>query len=429
MTKKRSYGEGTVLEWSGAHSPDTKFRARRRVLLPNGKRKEVYGYGSTARKAVQDREAKVKVAIAKSPSPVTMTVRQLTAKWLTHKSKQQWKRSTLKNYAFLIRHHINPYIGDLEVSKVVPEDIQTIQYRNIDRGCYRTAQQVLTLLRAAFEYARKLYGHNYEMKNPAADIDKVAVPKVDNPRDEPWTLEEVDQFLHLAKYYYDVGRSLYYPLYYTAFAAGLRIGELLGLRWSEVNKIPIEKTDDFRFSIKIITQRVLSHNEYYEDTPKTRSSIREIPITEEHYELLMEHAELIKKIKETLEWFDDNLVFPSFSGHAIQSRNIRRSFASITQQLSLRPIKFHTIRKTYATYVTRSLISKNKFPPKVLQKLLGHSKVDVAMNVYAKVIEKDYLEATFTPTLPEPLELNECHETESDDEESLSENVIFDEVI
>ena len=64
------------------------------------------------------------------------------------------------------------------------------------------------------------------------------------------------------------------------------------------------------------------------------------------------------------------------------------------------------MRKTYATYVTKSLIDQNKFPPKVLQQLLGHARADVAMNVYAKVIEKDYLSATFTPviepSLPEP---------------------------
>ena len=431
MTKKRSYGEGTVLEWSGAHSPDSKFRARRKVLLPNGKKKEVYGYGRTARKAVQDREAKAKVVLAKAPSPKTMTVRQLMAKWLTNKSKQQRKRSTLKSYGNIIRVHINPYIGDKEIFKVVPEDIQTIQYGIIDSGKYRTAQQVLMVTKCAFDYARKLYSHSFELKNPAADIDRVPIPNIDNPKDKPWTLEELDQFLQLAKKYYDMGQTLYYPLYYTAFACGLRRGELLGLRWTEVFKIPTEEEDTFRYSIKIITQRVYHDNEYYEDTPKTRASIRELPITPEHYELLMEHQELINKLKEAPEWFDDNLVFPSFSGHAIQPRNLRRSFNSIIEQLSLRLIKFHTLRKTYATYVTQSLIQQNMFPPKVLQKLLGHTRADVAMNVYAKVIDKDYLSATFTPTLVAPVkkELSPKAKKAVSSDEDLDQNIILDEVI
>jgi len=188
MTKKRSYGEGTVLEWSGA-----------------------------PRKAVQDREAKIKVVIAKAPSPVTMTVRQLMAKWLTHKSKLQLKRSTLKTYSNFIRVHINPDIGDMEATKVVPEDIQSIQYKIVDRGHYRTAQQVLMVINAAFEYASKLYGHSFEFKNPAANIDRIPIPKVENPRDKPWTLEELDKFLQLAKQYYDVGQTLYYPMYCNVF--------------------------------------------------------------------------------------------------------------------------------------------------------------------------------------------------------------------
>lgn len=431
MTKKRSYGEGTVLEWSGAHSPDTKFRARRKVLLPTGKKKEVYGYGSTARKAVQDREAKVKVAMAKAPSSKTMTVRQLMAKWLTHKSKQQRKRSTLKTYGNFIRVHINPYIGDVEISRVVPEDIQTIQYRLIDRGKYRTAQQVLMVTKCAFDYARKLYSHEFEFKNPAAEIDRVSVPKIENPKDKPWTLEDLDKFLVLAKEYYDKGKTLYYPLYYTAFACGLRRGELLGLRWSEVLK-NINADNSYRYSIKVITQRVYHDAEFYEDTPKTEASKREIPIASEHYDLLMEHKRLVDRLKETPEWSDDNLVFPSFSGRPIQPRNLRRSFNSLIEQLSLRPIKFHTLRKTYATYVTQNLLQQNKFPPKVLQKLLGHTRADVAMNIYAKVIDKDYLSATFTPTLKLEANQEQVSLKANNDESTSTEvdgNIILDEVV
>jgi len=141
----------------------------------------------------------------------------------------------------------------------------------------------------------------------------------------------------------------------------------------------------------------------------------------------MEHKQLIAKLKEAPEWVDDNLVFPAFSGHPIMPRNLRRSFYSLIDQLSLRPIKFHTLRKTYATYVTQNLLQQNKFPPKVLQKLLGHSRADVAMNVYAKVIDKDYLSATFTPTL-----MNTIQDKSKDDtslEEDSDSNIIFVEAV
>lgn len=403
MTKRRSHGEGTVLEWKAAYSPDTKYRARRNIVLPTGKKKEVYGYGRTAKIAVQDREARIKEAMQKAPSIKTMTVMQMMAKWLTHKSKQQRKRSTIRSYANLIKRYINPSLGTMQIAEVTPEHIQDLQYNLIDQGLYRTAQQVLMLNKCSFEYARKLYGKNIKIDNPAADIDRVPIPKVDNPKDQPWTLEEMNRFLARAKEIYDTGQSLYYPLFYTAFACGLRRGELLGLRWPEV----LAKPDEFgeiRYSIKVITQRVHHTNDFYEDTPKTLASLREVPITAEHYAMLQEHRELIERFKSRGNWFDDNLVFPSASGHAIHPKNLLRSFKTIIAHLSLRVIKFHTLRKTYATYITQGLIAQDKFPPKVLQKLLGHARADVAMNVYAKVIEKDYLSATFTPTqAAEPL--------------------------
>jgi len=179
-----------------------------------------------------------------------------------------------------------------------------------------------------------------------------------------------------------------------------------------------EKTGGMHYAVKVITQRVLHTGEYYEETPKTRASRREVPITKKHYYLLREHHQLIEQLKSKGKWFDDDLVFPSFTGHAIDPHNLKRSFKAITKYVGLRPIKFHTMRKTYATYVTKSLIDQNKFPPKVLQQLLGHARADVAMNVYAKVIEKDYLSATFTPVIEPSLPEPEAHHSSKENIES-----------
>lgn len=414
MTKKRTYGEGTVYEWKHAYSADTKFRARRRIVLVDGKKKEVYGYGRTARIAVQDREARIKVEMAKTPKPESMTVAQLMAKYLTHKSVRQCKQATIRNYAQNIRVHINPYIGEMEISKVTPEDVEDIQHQIIGAGKFRTAQQVLMVIKGAFEYARKLYKRKFTLENPATDIERIPVPQKDNPRDQPWTLEEMDAFLQHAKEVYENGYSLYYPLFYTAFAAGLRRGELLGIRWPEVLATKDATSGETRYGLRVITQRVFHTGMYYEDTPKTRASKRDVPITKGHYELLQRHKALIERRKAKCDWFEDNLVFPSFTGHAIKPNNLKRSFNTNSEAVGLRLIKFHTLRKTYATYVTKSLINQNKFPPKVLQQLLGHSRPDVAMNVYAKVIEKDYLDATFTPLLEEHEDSDENNDRDNE---------------
>lgn len=81
--------------------------------------------------------------------------------------------------------------------------------------------------------------------------------------------------------------------------------------------------------------------------------------------------------------------FPNYNGTSIGRTNLRRSLDNLQRRAGVRRITFHTLRKVYSTYLTRDLIDQGKYPPKILQRLLGHARPDVSMHIYNQVVEDD----------------------------------------
>ena len=147
-----------------------------------------------------------------------------------------------------------------------------------------------------------------------------------------------------------------------------------------------------------VEQLVYHHGKLYWDTPKTKTSVRDVPISKGLYDFLQEHRKKLAWIKKnTRDWQEHDLVFPSYVGTPVNPNNLRRSFDNLIRRADLPPIKFHTLRKVFATYITKELMGQSKFPPKILQQLLGHSRPDMAMNIYTKVIDEDMRTAIFDP--------------------------------
>ena len=392
---RRTKGEGSVSLWKASKSPDTKHRAKVTVVLPTGEKKTIYGYGPTSKTAIADREKKVKRAMAQNPNAETITVTQLAAKWLKHCKMHGLKRKSLFNYANEIRLHIKPYIGDKPLTKVTLEDLQAIQYRLITakpKPKYRTAELVTIRLKSMFSFALELYDAQIQtgdikLVNVAASLQIPKRPKSAKPAPvKVWTTEQMEAFLNLIKEWYDKNQSLYYPLFFVAMNVGLRQSELIGLKWDRVRV-----RQDGQPYIRVDTQLVHFNGKFHEETPKTEKGVRNLPISPITYALLMEYRTKLEKIARRRGWQvkDDSLVFPTFEGTPVNPGNLRRSLDTAVEQLELPRITFHTLRKLFATYVTRDLIEKGKFPPKVLQQLLGHATTRVAMEVYAQVVDDD----------------------------------------
>ena len=441
----------------GSTSPRNKYRDRQTITAPDGSKKDIQGYGATKNEATADFIRKAEAFIHEHANVRTITVAQLAERWLENKALQGRKRRTLSAYRDVIKNHIVPAIGDEPIASVTLGQLQTLQHKIVRAGKYRTAQLVVMVLKSLYELAARTYRSEHSIPNLARDLDTVQEPHSYDPKDAIWTHAQIDQFLTIAKAEYDNLTSLYYPLYLTSISVGLRRGELLGLRWQDVGR------DENGPYIFVVQQITVDSGKLYIETPKTPMSTRRVPLPEAIFEMLMAHRELLRNLGGRLPGFTpSDLVFPSFSGGPISPSNLRRSYlAQIDKagsvhseyqgetarfqkwralrtgtiysvhhkyglegastgtkaylnytantwrisreplQPELPPIYFHSLRKCAATYITQALVDAGRYAPKIVAQILGHSKVDVALEVYTKVVNQDLQYAIFNPLEPQ----------------------------
>ncbi len=395
--------KSTAKAWAGAKRPEQKYRDRQRIQLPDGRRVEVFGYGRTMREATADLHRKIAVRTTQPTTAETITVTQVMAKLLRSKQKLQGrKRGTIENYAGLYRRHIKTAIGNRPISAVTLDDLQAIQIGLVDAGHYRTAAQATILLRSIWKFAIRSYAAEIRagkvsLYDVAGDLDPVKTPSdARRDRGEAWTPEQLATFLDAARTRYNRSISnLYYPVFYTALAAGLRRGELLGLRWRDLAST---NGSEGPWLLTINQQYVYVNGKHRLETPKTASGRRRVPIGPELVEVLRAHRLRLDKIaKQNPLWTANELVFPSFNGTPIEPSNLYRALHQLVDELGLPKVTLHELRSLYATYVTKSLVQQGRYSPKLVMQLLGHSHPHVALQHYTRVVEEDLVLAIFEP--------------------------------
>jgi integrase len=176
-----------------------------------------------------------------------------------------------------------------------------------------------------------------------------------------------------------------------ALSTGLRRGELLALKWEDVdfeNKLLYVR----RNLVTIRNQEGRTKTRNVEQSPKTKTSNRILPLSDELIDLLKEHQRKQEEDKTTFgEGYQDNgFVFCTTKGTPISPRNFSRFVARIAEKAGLKGVSPHTLRHTFATRLAELGVY-----PTVVQKLLGHATVDVSMEVYSHVfpdVERDAIE-------------------------------------
>jgi integrase len=394
--------KSTAKLWPQSKTPGTKYRDRKRVTLPDGERKEMFGYGPTKQAATEDLYAKVEAAVSAHPQAQTITVTQLFAEFLQHKrSVKGNKAKTTFNDIKDFRLHIAPSIGHKPVSEITLADLQALQYKLINEGKYRTAELVTISLKSFFAYAVKRYRDEIEaglrLRNVAADLDPIKRPPSTKSKPQLWTIDQLQAFLALAQKRYESSRRvLMYPLFYAALSAGLRRGELLGLKQSALVSRIVQGRS--HYLLRITEQLVHYDKKHHHDTPKTAMGARDVPIDAALAQVLNNHmVKLAEVARVNPDWKEHGLMFPSYNGTPLEPSNIYRSRDEIIEALGLPHSTLHQMRKVYASYVSRNMIRKGTFSPKKLQALLGHSSPDTAIKIYTQIIEDDTEGMTFDP--------------------------------
>lgn len=206
----------------------------------------------------------------------------------------------------------------------------------------------------------------------------VVLPKKNKIEIIPLTKEEVIQFLNVAK------KDRLYTLYLLEMMTGLRRGEILGLKWSDIdfekgkinvihNLYRINNTDEnatTKYKLELLT-------------PKTETSKRSIPINQLMIEELLKHKEKqdLEKMYYASDYKDLGMVFTRPNGDYISPREFLRQYQKLLSTAGLEKKRFHDLRHTVASL----LINANE-NPKVIQQLLGHSTISTTLDIYAHVM-------------------------------------------
>jgi integrase len=164
----------------------------------------------------------------------------------------------------------------------------------------------------------------------------------------------------------------FYALYVLALYVGLRRGELLGLRWEDIDLA------GGLLEVRRSLQRVGGRLQPV--TPKTRSSRRTVPLVGICVEALADHRERQEKERELAgsAWVDSGYVFTTTTGTPVEPDNLRRSWYPIRDAAGLDEVRFHDLRHSCVT-----LLLELGTPPHIVRDIVGHSDIDVTMTIYA----------------------------------------------
>lgn len=196
------------------------------------------------------------------------------------------------------------------------------------------------------------------------------------PREiRPWSLEETLTFLEAAR------KDPLYAGFVLAVTMGLRRGEIVGLRWQDI---------DLENRVLLVRQQVQRRRGVlYDDETKGRRS-RVIPLPAMCIAPLRWHRlrQRAAYVAADIEWTAAGYVFATRTGRPIEPRNVHRSFVRVSEEASLRLVRLHDARHGCATLLTAAGVA-----PRVVMEILGHSQISLTMDVYTHVVQDTKREA------------------------------------
>ncbi len=349
--RRRAQGEGSVYE-----RRDGRWEARYTVETPLGpKRKAVYG---KSRMEVVKKLAAAPREEAVSVDP-KLILRDYLGTWLRDSVKDSVRPTTYHRYEGVVRLHVNPLVGHTKLLKLTPAKVQALYRDRLDSGCSaRTVQYVHVTLHKALDQALK-WG-----MVPVNVTEAVAVPRVAKEEVRPLSPAQVKVFLKAVE-----GERLE-PMFTLAVTTGMRQGELLGLKWEDV--------DLDEGVVRVGRTLSLDGKKIVFSPPKTARGKRSIGLTGRAVLSLKRHRVL--QNREKTSWSEDlGLVFPNMQGAPRSSRgHLTEVLRDVLKRCGLPEIRFHDLRHTSATL----LLSKNVHP-KIVQTMLGHATVGFTLDVYS----------------------------------------------
>jgi integrase len=352
--KRRGRGEGGVYQrgdglWVGSVSMG---------YDGNGKRLRRVVYGATKKEA-QDELRKLQNDAANG---VGLAIEKPTlGEWLTRwlaLVKPSVEPNTYRFYEVQVRLHIVPHIGHIQVAKLAAVHVQglysTLTATGVSPAIQRKAGLTLTI---SLNEAVRLN------MIPGNVAEKVRKPKAAKAEIQVFDPEQVRRFLQAAR------ESRHYPLYLTALDSGVRPGELLALRWEDV---------DFEGGFLSITKSLEEINGVVRvKATKTQKGRRRVDLSAETLAVLAEHRKAALAAGRITAPVFHNIE----GGYLLQSNLLQRSFKAILTKAGLPSVGLYTLRHTCAT-----LLLLADVPAKVVSERLGHANIAITLDTYSHVL-------------------------------------------
>ena len=374
MAKKRANGEGNIRKrkdgrWEGRYTAG--HDANGKAIYKNVLGKTQAEVKEKLKRAIEENKG---LDIVKAGQ---YTLGQWMDVWFENYAKLKVRPSSHQTYRGYIDNHIKPHVGSIPLSKLTSLDLQKlyklllsegridrIESKNQPKGLSaKTVRNINQIISSALNLAK-------EQKLISSNLTEAcALPKVEHREMKTLPVEQLTSFLREAK------ETGVYEMYYIELATGLRRGELLGLKWDDI--------DMTNGTIRVQRQVARIDGEIIEAPLKTKNSYRTVSIGDDAIEVLKEQR---KKVGREIEY-----VFPSPNGGPISPDSVLNMLHRVLERAGLPKIRFHDLRHTFAT-----LALQNGVDIKTVSGMLGHFSAGFTLDTYAHVTTSAQKEAANT---------------------------------
>ncbi|RGQ67973.1 site-specific integrase [Phocaeicola plebeius] len=283
------------------------------------------------------------------------TIREIAVAWKEYK-RPYVKQSTMAAYVLILENHIIPCFGNSDT--LHEKEVQAFVLQKLGRGLStKSVKDILIVLKMVMKFGVKNEWMNYyewDIKYPTTSINKdLEVLSVANHR---------IILNYIQSHFTFTGLGIYISL-----STGLRIGEICALKWSDINVIDGTITVSRTIERIYIIEGEEKHTELVINSPKTKNSCREIPMSKE----------LLTMIKPLKKVVNDDFYVLTNDEHPTEPRTYRNYYNKLMAKLGIPKLKYHGLRHSFAT---RCIEAGCDY--KTVSVLLGHSNISTTLNLY-----------------------------------------------
>ncbi len=368
-SKRRGAGEGLIHE-----RKDGRWEARLTLGWEGGKRKRKSYFGATQEEVNQKLlDARHDHSRGLLISSKSQTLGAFLDDWLVRSLKPRAKARAFESFSTIVKLHIKPTLGAVALHKLNPQHVQRLLNDKAAKLSPQTVGNIKTVLRSALAQALKW---GLVSRNSAALVD---APRIPRRQVVPFDAGQANRLLEAAS------GSRYEAVYELALKLGMRRGELLGLRWADVD------LDGRTLRVSQSMQRVATGSEakgkktaLVTGDVKTDGSRRTIALPDSIVKALRAHKarQAQERLTAGSTWQDRGLVFTNRLGQATEPIVLHRDYKALLEKAEL-PVtmRFHDLRHSAA-----SLLLAQGVSPKMIADLLGHSRIGITMDLYSHIL-------------------------------------------